>query len=166
MECLRQTQQQYEQELISKGIIPYPTEEAIKQYAEQQRTQIITDKIDTNKSNRVNERIILIYSNKNPFLFQKNCLMDYISSNNFSNKKSDNNLLNKSEELEAFESDNVHPCLYEIFNNYKFQTNSGKEMGEKFEDNLHKTQIQIKTIFPKINQQDLIRQELEAIKVY
>jgi len=60
MERLRQTQQQYEQELLSKGIIPYTTEEAIKQYAEQQQTQIITDKPDTNNSTRVSERITLI----------------------------------------------------------------------------------------------------------
>jgi SOS response regulatory protein OraA/RecX len=64
MEHLRQTQQQYEQELISKGILPYTTEEAIKQYAEQQqqRTQIKTDKIDVNKINRV--------SKKNEILFE------------------------------------------------------------------------------------------------
>jgi hypothetical protein len=85
---------------------------------------------------------------------------------NISNKKFDDNLLNKDEELEAFESDNVHPCLNEIFNDYKFQTKLGKEMGEKFENDLHKSQMQIKTIFPKIDQRDLIRQELEAVKVY
>jgi hypothetical protein len=53
MERLRQTQQQYEHELISKGIIPYTTEEAIKQHAEQQQTQIKTDKIDQNNPNHV-----------------------------------------------------------------------------------------------------------------
>jgi hypothetical protein len=70
MKHLRQTQQQYEQDLISKGMLPYTTEEAIKQYAEQRKTQIIIDKTDANNSNRVNERIItLIYSTKNHFLF-------------------------------------------------------------------------------------------------
>jgi arginine/lysine/ornithine decarboxylase len=71
MKRLRQTQQQYEQDLISKGIIPYTTEEAIKQYAEQRKTQIITDKTDANNSNRVNERITLIYSNKKSFYFSE-----------------------------------------------------------------------------------------------
>jgi hypothetical protein len=92
--------------------------------------------------------------------------MDYVSSDDFSNKNFDDNLLNKNDDLEAFESDNVHPRLYEIFNDYKFQTKSGKEIGEKFQNDLHKAQIQIKTIFPKTNQRDLIRQELEAVKVY
>jgi len=167
MKRLRQTQQQYEQDLISKGMLPYTTEEAIKQYAEQRKTQIIIDKTDANNSNRVNKRIILIYSTKKIILFfQKNCLIDYISSKDFSNKTFDDNLLNKNEEFEAFECDNVHPRLHEIFNDYKFQTKSGKEIGEKYQNDLHKAQIQIKTNFPKINQQDIIRQELEAIKVY
>lgn len=60
MERLRQTQQQYEQELISKGIIPHTTEEAIKQYIEQQKTQIITDKNHTNNSHHVSYRIFSI----------------------------------------------------------------------------------------------------------
>ncbi|CAF1461268.1 unnamed protein product [Rotaria sordida] len=140
MERLRQIQQQYEQELISKGILPYTTEEAIKQYAEQQRTRMKTDKTFIDNSNN------------------KKCLIDYIPSNNFSNKKFEDNLLNKNEELEAFECDNVHPRFHEIFTDYKFQTKLGKHMGEKFQNDLYKTQGQIKTIFPKINQQDLIRQ--------
>jgi hemoglobin-like flavoprotein len=49
---------------------------------------------------------------------------------------------------------------------YKFETNSGKEIGEKFQKDLYKSQAQIKTIFPKQNQRDIIRQELEAVKVY
>lgn len=57
MQRLRQTQQQYEQELISKGILPYTTEEAIKQYAEQQKTQIIIHKNNSNNSNRVSKTI-------------------------------------------------------------------------------------------------------------
>jgi hypothetical protein len=162
MERLRQTQQQYEQELISKGIIPYTTEEAIKQSAEQQQqTQLLTDKIAPPDSHPVSGRITSIYSNKNLFFFQKNCLIDYIPSN----KKSDDNLLNKNDELEAFESDNVHPRLHDLFTDYQFQTKSGKAMGEKYENDLHKAQLQIKTIFPKTNQRDRIRQELEAVKV-
>jgi hypothetical protein len=74
--------------------------------------------------------------------------------------------LTKIDEFDAFESDNVHPCLHEIFTDYQFQTKSGKDLGEKFENDLQKTQMQIKTIFPKINPQDSIRQELEAVKVY
>jgi hypothetical protein len=53
MQRLRRTQQQYEHELISKGIIPYTTEEAIKQYAEHQRTEMKTDHIDPNNTNHV-----------------------------------------------------------------------------------------------------------------
>ena len=145
MERLRQTQQQYEQELISKGLISHTTEEAIKQYAEEQKSQIITEKNDINNLN----------------VIKQNCLTDYISSEKF-----DDNLLNKTDELDAFESDNVHPNFHQIFNNYQFQTKTGKELGEKYQDNLHKIQKQIKTIFPKTNQRDFIRQELEAIKVY
>jgi hypothetical protein len=61
MQRLRQFQQQYEQELISKGIMPYTTEQAIQQYAEQQRIQMTTNKIATDNADRV--RIILLYSN-------------------------------------------------------------------------------------------------------
>ncbi len=92
---------------------------------------------------------------------QKTCLIDYISPKTF-----DDNLLNKNDELEAFESANVHPDLHEIFPDYQFQTKSGKELGKKFENNLHQAQMQMKTIFPKINPRDSIRQELEAVKVY
>ena len=53
MERLRQTQQHYEQELISKGILPYTTEEAIRQHAEQQQSQIKTDRIDLNRAHHV-----------------------------------------------------------------------------------------------------------------
>ncbi|CAF0778656.1 unnamed protein product [Adineta steineri] len=137
MQRLRQSQQQYEQELISKGLIPYTTEEAIKNYVEQQRLQIITNNIDIDNS------------------YRKKCLIDYIPSNK---------PLNKNEEFEAFESDNVHPRLENILPDYKFQTKLGKDLGMKFENDLHKSQIQIKTIFPKINQSDRIRQELEAVK--
>ncbi len=84
--------------------------------------------------------------------------MDYIPN-------VEDDLSNKNEQLDAFESDNVHPCLHEIFPDYKFQTKSGKEIGENFEKDLHKAQLQIKTIFPKTNQRDRIRQELEAVKV-
>ncbi|CAF3295168.1 unnamed protein product [Rotaria sp. Silwood2] len=146
MERLRQIQQQDEQDLISKGILPYTTEEAIKQYSEQQRTKMKTDKIVIDNSN------------------YKKCLIDYNPSNNFSNKKFEDNLLNKNEELEAFETDNVHPRVHEIFTDYKFQTKLGKDIGEKFQNDLYKNQAQIKTIFPKTNQQDLIRQELEVVK--
>ena len=141
MERRRQNQQQYEQELISKGIMPYTTEEAIKQYAEQQRIQMTTNKIETTNSNHV-----------------KTCLTDYISSN----KAFEDNLSNIGEQ---FESDNIHPHLHEIFPDYKYQTKTGKEMGEKFENDLYKSQIQIKTIFPKTNPRDRIRQELQAVKV-
>ncbi|CAF5166477.1 unnamed protein product, partial [Rotaria magnacalcarata] len=51
MERLRKMQQQYEQELIAKGILPHTTEEAIRQYAEQQRTRMKPDKTITNNSN-------------------------------------------------------------------------------------------------------------------
>jgi hypothetical protein len=147
MERLRQTQQQYEHELISKGILPYTTEEAIKQHAEQQKTQMTTDKIDS--------------TNPNQNFSHKNCLVDYISPKTF-----DDHRLTKPDELNAFESDNVHPSLHEIFTDYQFQTKSGKDLGKKFENDLQKSQMQIKTIFPKINPRDLMRQELEAVKVY
>ena len=55
MARLRQTQQKYERELISKGIMPYTTEEAIKQYAEQ--PQLKTDKIDPINAHRVSKII-------------------------------------------------------------------------------------------------------------
>jgi hypothetical protein len=162
MERLRQNQQQYEQKLISKGIIPHTTEEVIKQSAEQQGIQMSTNKIEIDHPNHVKESRALFYSTKIIVLFQKNCLIDYIPSN----KKFEDNLLNPSEDLEAFESDNIHPRLHEIFPDYQFQSKSGKEMGEKFENDLYKSQIQIKTIFPKTNPRDRIRQELEAVKVY
>ena len=147
MERLRQTQQQYENELISKGILPYTTEDAIKQHAEQQQIQITTDKIDS--------------TNPNHSFSQKNCLVDYISP-----KTLDDHRLTKTDELDAFESDNVHPSLCEIFTDYQFQTKSGQDLGKKFENDLQKSQMQIKTIFPKINPRDSIRQELEAVKVH
>lgn len=74
--------------------------------------------------------------------------------------------MNTGEELQAFETDNSHPRLHEIFPDYKYQTKSGQEMGEKFENDLYKSQVQIKTIFPKTNPRDRIRQELQAVKVY
>ena len=46
-----------------------------------------------------------------------------------------------------------------------FKRNSGKELGEKNQKDLHQSQIQIKTIFPKTNRRDSIRQELEAVRV-
>jgi len=64
MQRLRQFQQQYEQELISKGIMPYTTEQAIQHYAEQQRIQMTTNKIATDNSERVRRRIIFLYSNR------------------------------------------------------------------------------------------------------
>lgn len=73
--------------------------------------------------------------------------------------------MNKSDEYEVFESDNVHPNLHEILTDYKYQTKFGQEIGKKFQKNLHKTQMQIKTIFPKKNHYDLLRQELESLKV-
>ncbi|CAF2160079.1 unnamed protein product [Rotaria magnacalcarata] len=142
MERLRKMQQQYEQELIAKGILPHTTEEAIRQYAEQQRTRMKPDKTITNNSNN------------------KKCLIDSIPSN----KNADANLLNRNEEFEAFETDNVHPRFHDIFTDYKFQTKLGKDIGEKFQDDLIKTQTRIKTIFPKTNQQDLIRQDLDVVK--
>ena len=71
----------------------------------------------------------------------------------------------KTDDLEIFESDNVHPKLHEILTNYEFQTNSGKELTSKFQDQLHQAQIQIKSIFPQTNRRDLIQQELESVKV-
>ncbi|CAF1609433.1 unnamed protein product [Adineta ricciae] len=123
MQRLRQFQQNYEQELVSKGVIPSTTEQVIRQYAEQQHVQVTTNNIDTQTLQR-----------------------------------------KPIEELEPFESDNVHPRFHEIFIDYQFQSKSGKEQGEKFENNLHKSQLRVKTIFPKLNQRDLIRQELNAIK--
>ena len=60
MKRLRHIQQQHEQELIAKGIMPHTSEEAIKKYAEQQRTQMITDKIVINNSISVSKRISFI----------------------------------------------------------------------------------------------------------
>ncbi|UJR31154.1 hypothetical protein I4U23_018661 [Adineta vaga] len=135
MQRLRQSQQDYEQELISKGIMPSTTEQAIQQYAEQQRhVQITTNKINIEPTH------------------QKKCSIDYHRpSKSFG-------------ELEAFESDNVHPRFHEIFTDYQFQTKSGKALGERYENNLHKSQIRVKTILPKLNQRDFIRQDLDAIK--
>lgn len=70
-----------------------------------------------------------------------------------------------TDELGAFESDNVHPCFDEICSNYQFQTKSGQELGEKFSRDLHQAQMQIKTIFPKTTRRDSIRQELAAVRV-
>ena len=53
MQRLRQFQQNYEQELVSKGVIPSITEQMIMQYAEQQHVQVATNIIDTQTSQRV-----------------------------------------------------------------------------------------------------------------
>lgn len=53
MQRLRQNQQQYEQDLISQGLIPHTTEDAIKQLAEQRRTKTNIEKITTNNSAHV-----------------------------------------------------------------------------------------------------------------
>ncbi|CAF1143802.1 unnamed protein product [Adineta ricciae] len=135
MQRLRQFQQNYEQELVSKGVIPSTTEQVIKQYGEQQHVQVTTNNIDAQ------------------ILQRKKCSIDYYR------------LKKPIEELEPFESDNVHPRFHEIFTDHQFQSKSGKEQGEKFENNLHKSQLRVKTIFPKLNQRDLIRQELNTIKV-
>ena len=73
--------------------------------------------------------------------------MDYESSNDYSTETSEVNLLNENEELEAFESDNVHPRFYKIFTDYKFQTRLGEEIREKFQDDSHKTQAQMQNNF-------------------
>jgi response regulator of citrate/malate metabolism len=64
MQRLRQFQQQYEQELITKGIMPYTTEQVIQQYAEKQRIQMTTNKIATDNFDRVRRRITFLYSNR------------------------------------------------------------------------------------------------------
>ena len=53
MQRLRQLQQNYEQELVSKGVIPSTTEQVIKKYAEQQHVQVNTNKIDAQTIQRV-----------------------------------------------------------------------------------------------------------------
>ena len=59
----------------------------------------------------------------------------------------------------------MHPRFHEIFNHYQFQTKLAKDIGEKHEHDLYRAQGKIKTIFPRINQRDLVRQQLETMKV-
>jgi hypothetical protein len=72
---------------------------------------------------------------------------------------------NEVEQLDAFETDNVHPRFHEIFPSSEFQTRTAKDLVQQYEKDLCRTQTKIKTIFPKINQRDMIRQEVDAIKV-
>jgi len=69
------------------------------------------------------------------------------------------------EDFEIFESDNVYPNLHEILNDYQFQTQSGKDIANQFQEQLYQTQTQIKSIFPQTTRRDLILQELNAVKV-
>lgn len=68
MKRLRQNQQEYEQELISKGILPHTTEEAIRQYSEQQRAQIKTSKPIKSNSNNVRYPLYCFYNRIKHFI--------------------------------------------------------------------------------------------------
>ena len=50
VERLRRKQQQYEQQLISKGLIPFTAEDTIRQQAEQQQTRLRTNQDEMEKA--------------------------------------------------------------------------------------------------------------------
>lgn len=52
--------------------MPHTTEEAIKKYAEQQRIQMTTNKIETDNSNHVKKRLMFLSSTKNLVFSRKN----------------------------------------------------------------------------------------------
>ena len=66
---------------------------------------------------------------------------------------------------ELFDTDNVHPEFHRILSNYQFQTKFGEEVKENFEKTLRDKQTKIKSIFPRINERDLIRKQLQSVKV-
>ncbi|CAF0788619.1 unnamed protein product [Didymodactylos carnosus] len=150
---------QREQDLIAKGLLPHTTEEAIKtlvhEYDEQKRVR---------KANKMD----FAEAMKNPSK-AKSCLADYVQRKHVHlidgvGVPEDQDPLGEGGELEAYETNDVHPRLHKIFTDYKFETTSGKQMAEKYEKELLEAQAKVKTIFPKANQRDMIRQELEAVK--